>query len=219
MKKFILPFFIIGIIVLSLSRCVVTQEYHFNNDFSGKSSTQIDMTSLMGFLSTMDSTGDATNSLDTLEILFAEATKELRSLGATNVSYKWTGEDKSIVNINYEFPNVKTLNKIMAKSNTGTLFAGTKQDEKSMPKFTRKGRRKLIFKGQNFEKTNINLDENSEEMFEYYKFITIISFDRKIKRLEGNYELSEDKKSIKIEKNLKEISSEKGIVDFEIKLK
>lgn len=219
MKRIIFYLTGIFIVLFTISSCTITQEYHFNRDLSGTATTTIDMTALMEFMASMDSTGEAGNSLDTLDESFAETAEELRDLGAENVEYGWQGEGKNIIFLSYDFKDIETLNKIVSSQDATTGMAGSTTDEGPKAEFDNKGKRTLIYKAADLKDSELANSEDMESMSEYYTFKTIFTFDRKIKNLEAEgYEISEDNKKISMEATLKDVLEEDFSQDFVVKL-
>lgn len=204
-------------LLLTVTSCTITQEYHFNRDLSGTASTTIDMTALMEFMNSMDTT-ESSNSLDTLDENFAETAEQLRELGAENVEFGWKNDEKNIIYLSYKFDDVKTLNEILASQDAATGLAGG-DSEGPKAKFINKGRRKLTYKAPNLSDSELKDNEEIKSMAEYYEFKTIFTFDRKIKKLEAEgYEISDNKKKISNKANLNEMLEDDYTQDFNVKL-
>jgi len=215
-----IKFTIAGVLflLLTITSCTITQEYHFNRDLSGTATTTIDMTALMEFMESMDTT-ESSNSLDTLDENFAESAEQLKELGAENVEYGWKGEGKNIIFLSYEFDDIETLNTILASQDATTGLTGGGDSDGPKAKFENRGKRKLIYKAPEMNDSELANNEEMESMAEYYKFKTIFTFDRRVKQLDAKaYELSENKKKIMQEATLKEMLSDDYSQDFEVKL-
>lgn len=217
-----LTHYLFGIIffLFTISSCTITQEYHFNRNLSGTASTTIDMTALVEFMKSMDTT-ESVQSLDTLDKNFEEMAKQLKEVGAKNVEFGWKVDKKSILYIKYDFDNIESLNNIMSQSDiTGNITKKTANNNTSRAEFSNNGRKKISYKAPDINKDSLFNESDIESMNEYFNFVTIFSFDRKIKTLiSESYSISEDKKSILQKASMQEFISNENSQDFEVTLK
>ncbi len=223
MKKITL--IIASMILFFVSSCTITQEYKFNDDFSGTTETNIDLSSMINLIKSSDTTGNSDNSFDTLTNTFAGIEEELDNLGAKNINLEWN-ENHTIITLSYDFDNIDMLNKITNKIDIINLLSLNeepgKEEKKSkeIQKFTIKGKKKFIYNQPILENDTLFSGENSDAMNKYYKYKLIFSFDNEIKNINNKEaELSKDKKSISFEGNLFDLTNEENKTNFKIKLK
>jgi len=215
MKIFkILPF----ILALFLASCTITQEFKFNKDFSGNTKLSIDMGSLMEMMSGMDSTGTQNKNMkDSLDFLFKESKEKLDSLGIKNIKFGWeNGTD--ILFMSYDFDNIATLNKTLNASNQGNSAFGKAISTEPHIYFTLKGK-ELSYKGP---KSNNDLGNNPDmqSMKDYYKYIVIFNFERKIKKSDNpNFVISADNTRAELNGSMFEILKPGYNSDITFKLK
>ena len=205
-------------ILFLFASCSITQEFHFNKDFSGTSKISIDMSQAKTFMSGMDSTGKD-NSLDTLDKSFAETAELLKKAGAENIKYGWN-DDKTILSISYDFKDIETLNRTSREGgDAGEIITGKAGSEKKA-EFFGKGK-KFTYKAP--EKTEKDTLFNSDEMAgmkDYFKYTLKFSFDRQVKKYDNkNAVLSADKKEIIFSGNMSDMLKEGYTTDLNVKLK
>ncbi len=207
-------FALIGILIFT--GCSITQEYHFNNDFSGNYNFEMNMGDMISMLQSMDTTG-AFNSLDTLEQSFDQIKTEYSEAGAKDIQVGWKN-DKSTIFISFSFDNLESLNGIIENSsNDLNLFAGNTQTQKA--KFSNKGKNKINIDFPETSKDSATMS-GMEGMQDYLTIETIFSFDRQIKKTNNpNAKFSDDKKSIRFEGKMNDFIKEGYTMDSQIKLK
>ncbi len=207
---------IIVLIVILFTGCTITQEYHFNNDFSGNYSMELDMGDFINMMKSMDTTGNM-SSLDSMDQSFNELSEQYKAGGAKNIETGWK-DDKSTMFIKFDFENLDILNDILAGAGEESdmfSFAGTK----GTSNFSNKGSKKLIIDLPEFSNDTLSMDE-MEQMKDYLSFETIFSFDREIKKVDNeNVLISGDKKSFKFEGNIDDFMKEGFTMDTNVKLK
>ncbi|MEA2043330.1 MAG: hypothetical protein U9N85_12380 [Bacteroidota bacterium] len=205
-------------LLAGISSCTITQEYHFNKDMSGSVSSTIDMSQLIDYMNSMD-TSNSSQSLDTLDNTFKEAAQELEDMGAENVQFGWKTDEKKVLYINYEFSDIEMLNKISASNEMTKSVLGQNDNPANTIKFETNGRRELIYDAPVLKNDSLS-DSDMESIGEMYTFETIFSFDRKIKSLDNDsYTISEDGKSFSQTLTLNDLYSEEISRDFKLKLK
>jgi len=193
--------FIAGLLVLFLTSCTITQEYHFKKDFSGTAKMTIDMGTFMDMMAGMDSTG--TQSLDmkdSLDFAFKESAEKLEGIGVSNINYGWQDDDK-VMFLSYDFPDIEVLNKAMNASDDGNSAFMKNEDNDDHVYFIRKGKT-LTYEGVKSKNDSINTSEMAS-MKDYYKYKLIFTFDRKVKKVDNpNISLSENKKEATLSASL-----------------
>jgi hypothetical protein len=207
---------VVMITLMFLASCTITQEYHFNKDFSGNYNMEMEVGELITMLKAMDTTGNMT-ALDTLDQQFKDISKNYEDAGAKNVEAGWKN-DKNTIFITFDFKDVESLNSILKNTgeNADFLSLGSNSEPVS---FTHKGTKFL-----SVDLPEINSDTGSlkelEQMKDMLTIETIFSFDRKIKKISNeNAEISPDKKSFKFESKIGDMMKEGYTMDTEVKLK
>ncbi len=215
--------YIITLFLLLILSCNISQEYTFNKDMSGTSSLEVDMSQLIDYMSSIDSSNsfNKRKSIDTLDKSFEKIAAKFTENGATNVKYGWK-KNKKILFISYNFKDINTLNKMLALNETGELFGGRMGTDSisKNPKFIKKGKRKLSYIAPSNTNDTIFKKADIESMKDYYGYKLKFNFPTKIKALKSEYaKLSPDKKSIEFSGSLFDIYSPDYSMNFEIKLK
>lgn len=207
------------LLTICLSSCTITQEYHFNKDFSGTTKLSIDLGTLIEMMAGLDSTGTQNQNMkDSLDFVFKESAQKLDSLGMKNIQYGWE-EGTNVLYMSYDFANIDELNKALNASNSqNEAFNKTISDEPHVY-FTQKGRKTLIYTGPK-SKNDISGNKDMESMKDYYKYAVTFSFDRKIKKIDNpNVVLSDDNKKAELKGSMFEIIREEYNSDITFKLK
>ena len=172
------------LIAFAFTSCTISQEYKFNDDFSGRSETKVDMSGLINVMKAMDTTGNG-GDLDTISESFAEIENILQREGAKNINLGWN-DDKTVIILEYDFDNINSLNNLITQADPmQLLFSEKKENVKKTKgnKFTVKGDNKLIFKAPELESDTIFTGEDMASMKEYYKYELSFSFNKKIKKV------------------------------------
>jgi len=216
MKKSFILLFVVTIFIAS---CSITQEYHFNKDLSGTSSTTVDVSMLKGFMGGMDSTGSADKTLDSLGLAFAEVSSKLEEAGAKNVKYGWN-EDKTILSISYDFSDLDNLNKCLTADNSSDKLLGVMGESSGKISFS--GNKKALqykVPKKSVMDSTLNTTE-MQSMKDYYKYSLILSFDQKIKSIDNKAAtISEDGKKVTMNCSLLDLASPTFNSDILVKLK
>jgi hypothetical protein len=208
--------FLIVAVLFITTGCSITQEYHFNNDFSGRYNLEMNMGDMISMLQSMDTTGSF-NSLDTLDQTFEQIQKQYNEAGAKDVNVGWKN-DKTTIFINFNFDNIESLNNILSNSNNDfSLYtSGTSSGKVS---FEKSGKNTL---NMDFPETSKDTAAISsmEGMKDYLTIETIFSFDKQIKSIDNNRcKMSPDKKSVIFEGKVDDFTKEGYTMDSKIKLK
>ncbi|OQY02303.1 MAG: hypothetical protein B6I20_07105 [Bacteroidetes bacterium 4572_117] len=210
--------YILLFIVFIFTSCTITQEFHFNKDFSGSAKITIDMGTLIDMMAGMDSTGtQSANLKDSLDFAFKESSEKLKGLGVTNVNYGWLDNDKTTY-LSYNFPDIETLNKAMNASDDGNTSFMKSEDNDEHVYFKRK-RKTLIYESVKSKKDSVNSKEMAS-MKDYYKYKLIFTFDRKIKKVDNkNIILSEKNKKATLNASLIDVIKHdyNSIIKFKLK--
>jgi hypothetical protein len=206
----------IALIILFAAGCTITQEYHFNKDLSGNYSLEMNVEELIGFMESMDTTGNMSG-LDSMDQSFLEMSEKYKENGAKNVQAGWK-EDKTTIFVSFDFDDISTLNNILNNSSgSDDLLSFGASSEPA--EFANKGMKKLSINMPEYSNDTLNMNEMGE-MSNYLNFETIFSFDRTIKKIDNQEAvLSDDKKSFKFEGNLDKFLDENFSMDTNIKLK
>ena len=207
---------IIALIIILFTGCTITQEYHFNNDFSGDYTLELEMGDLINMIKSMDTTGDM-SSLDSMDQSLIELSEKYKEAGAKNINTGWK-DDKNTLFLTFDFENLETLNDILnsvGEESDMFSFAGSK----GTTNFSNKGSGKIIVDLPEY--INDSISENEmDQMKEYLSIETIFSFDREIKKVKNeNAVISEDKKSFKFEGKINDFMKEGFTLDSDVKLK
>lgn|GEM_PF-1319058 len=206
----------IVIFVLFATSCSITQEYHFNNNYSGDAKTSIDLSMLKGFMSGLDSTGND-NSLDTMDRSLAEIADALKLTGVENVQYGWNN-DKTVLFISYNFKDIETFNKAAGAEQQGSTLLSMDRSSNDKIRITAKGKNFFYDSPEITKEDTIFNSESMASMKDYYKYKLILNFDRKIKRLDNKKAvLSEDKKSIEYSGNIADMFAKGSSFDVHLK--
>jgi len=208
--------FFLALILFFAAGCTITQKYHFNKDLSGNYSMEMNVEELIGFMESMDTTGNM-NGIDSMDQSFLELSEKYKEAGAENVEAGWK-DDKTTIFVAFDFDDISSLNKILQNSgDTDDMFSFGGSSNPA--EFSNKGMKKLNIDLPEFSNDTLNLDEMGE-MSNYLNFETIFSFDRTIKKIDNeNAVLSDDKKSFKFEGNLEKFTEEGFSMDTNVKLK
>jgi len=198
MKKLI---FIGLLLVLLTTSCTITQEFHFNKDFSGTAKLSVDMSMFVGVMKGMDTSSKGNSFSDSLKYAFTESKLKLDSLGATNVKYNWN-DSTSVMFLSFDFKDIDMLN--VALNATDETNKELTKNESKEPHiyFKRKGRKTLIYEG-NKTKSGKKSSKEMSSMKDYYKYNIIFTFDRKIKKVQNSNVLHKEKsKKVELRGNM-----------------
>ncbi|MFN8257474.1 MAG: hypothetical protein U0W24_17395 [Bacteroidales bacterium] len=204
--------------VLFFTSCTITQEFHFNKDFSGSTKLSIDMGSLIEMMASMDSSGLQSNAIkDSLDMVFDKNLGKLDSIGVKNVKYGWE-EGNKILYLSYDFKDIEMLSKSLTASESANGAFGNADSTKSHVFFTLKGKT-LSYKG--LKSTNeASNNPDMESMKDYYKYNLIFTFERKVKSIDNpNVVLSPDGKRVELKGSMFEIIRPEYNSDIKFKLK
>ncbi len=214
-RTFLIPFLLIALFIGS---CSITQEYHFNKDLSGTYRFEMKMGDLINMMKSMDTTGKAMSSLDTLDQSFEEITTKYKDAGAKNVKVGWK-DDKTTIYINFDFENPESLNAVLANSSSESGINFMNGNSKTPAKITNKGKRFISFDFPEFDNDTISM-KGLESMKDYISIETVFSFDRRIKSINNkNAVISDDKKSFKFSGKLDKLLNKDFSMDTDVKLK
>ncbi|MBN1251382.1 MAG: hypothetical protein JXR51_00440 [Bacteroidales bacterium] len=203
--------------VLLLSSCTITQEFHFNKDFSGTAKLSVDMGMFIGMMKSMDTSSAQGSVADSLKYAFGESKIKLDSIGAINVKYNWD-DSTNVMYLSYEFSDINMLNSSLNATNE-TNKELTKEVSTEPHVFFKKNGKTLIYDGP---KTK-SADKSSKEMTsmkDYYKYNLIFTFDRKIKSAENPNIIHENgTKKVELKGSMFDILSQKYDSKITFKLK
>jgi phosphoribosyl-AMP cyclohydrolase len=204
------------LILVSFTSCTITQEYHFNKDFSGNTKLSIDMGTFMQMMAGMDSTGSSTRSMkDSLNIVFDESAQKLKDLGVKNIKLGWE-ENSDILYMSYDFDNIDILNNALNAANAQNATISKTISDEPHTYFSRK-RKTLIYKGP---KSSKDAPKDMESMSEYYQYALIFTFDRKVKKVDNpNVTLSPDGQKVELKGSMFKVIKTDFNSDIKFKLK
>jgi len=176
------------------------------------------MGDLINMIQSMDTSGNAMSSIDTLDKSFEEVALKYKNAGAKNVKVGWR-DDKTTIYINFDFDNIENLNSVMENSGKESgmkLFPGNSE---SLGKFTHKGKRNIFFDFPEFSNDTASMKDLAS-MKDYINIETVFSFDRRIKSIDNkNAVISDDKKSFKFSDKLNDMLNKDFSMDTHVKLK
>lgn len=206
------------LLVLFLTSCTITQEFHFNRNYSGTSKMMIDMGSFMDMMAGMDSTGvQGADMKDSLDFAFNESAKKLEGIGVTNIQYGWQ-DDNKVMFLSYDFPDIDVLNKALNASDDGNTSFMKADDNDDHVYFIRKGKT-LTYQGVKSKNDSINMGDMAS-MKDMYKFKLIFTFDRKVKKVDNpNISLSESNKKAVLSASLFDVIRPEYNATIKFKLK
>lgn len=235
MKKFRLFNWVMLIFIgISASSCFdILEEYTFNADGSGKARFTIDvsqMMDLMASFSEMDSTGEASQSM---EEMFTENStyQALKNIpGITNVVDLNSKEDQ-VIGYSYEFESLEALNNALAIDGGESQLMGMGMDMSADNArenyFEQKGKKLTrvfnMAKSDDEEKSeeDAQYEEMAKMMFADANYTIKYSFENGVKKVKKNENavISPDKKAVTIEVPLLDLLEEKGNLGAQIQLK
>ena len=235
-------FLIIGIVLISLTSCQITEKIYLEEDGSGKYNMEIDMSGMMKSLGDMggkeeiDSTYVAKDSIinfsdmliehkDSIAKLPKEKQEQLQKMKDVQMIIH---EDKSKNELSLSiigvFKNTEELN------NLQNILNATQSDEKQIPS---KYDIKYAFKKDEFSRKSSKKELTEEQLtkfdesmkgFEMFLSGTTYKLEYHFPKVIKNTTLkdakfSEDKKTLYIEKSINDWMNNPSVFDFEVKLK
>ena len=215
MKKLLL---ISLLFVFLMTSCTITQEFHFNKDFSGTAKLSVDMGMFIGMMKSMDTSSTKNSVADSLKYTFGESKVKLDSIGASNVKYEWN-DSTNVMFLSFDFKDIEMLNiSLNATKETNRELTKNKSTEPHVF-FIRKGKKTLIYNGSKKESSGKPSKEMSS-MKDYYKYNLIFTFDRKVKSVQNpNVIHTKKTKRVELRGNMFDIMSEKYDSKITFKLK
>lgn len=203
------------IIIVAIGGCTIKQVYHFNEDFSGISTTSIDMSLYKSFSDGHDTSNNESQVADTVMKYTGEIKSNMENLpGIKGVKAGYDSET-GLISISYNFESVEALNnaiRSLAAEKSTSLSKGTET-------FIRKGN-KLFYKIHNKESNEMTNSEEMESMKEYFKYQLVFSFDKEIKKVNNsNFTIAQDRKSTELNCSISEMLSPDFNTEIIIKLK
>jgi hypothetical protein len=219
MKKSLIYLFGLGMAFLMTS-CAMTTEVHFNKNYSGTYTQNIDFSGAMDIAK--EFAPDGADSDDMYDEMMSQVDRDkmLATIngvdGISNAAFNRS--DKSIVNFTFEFDNIESLNTVFQKlpeamSSDNEMLSQAMEGFDGVgsmgnPQFSRDG--KTITIGAAFPKDQLpedalsELDEMGgagmmETMMDMMDYNLHITFDKKVKavKLDGLELISQDKHSVK----------------------
>ena len=202
------------VLSLVLSSCAITNEVHFNKDYSGNYALNLDMGDLIEMAKSFDPSMEDTDIFE--DALPEETRAELDAMvssveGISNAKYDLT-EDYQFV-ISFDFEDIDALNGFFEQLSENLAESEDMMDEDmmagldafQMPQFTKEG--KVISYTANVPTDMLDMaTEEGGEMGDMMDMVTgmmdysvIMTFDRKVKSvdLDGVDLMGQDKHSVK----------------------
>lgn len=200
MRAFLFCFLLAGL----LSSCTIEETTQFNKDFSGQSNTKVDMSAMMSFMSSMDSTGSGKAEM------YAGIQKSLDSVNNTDNLKKYNlamnfDTNNNAINIGYKFKSLDDINAI-AKALAENQQQGMSLGAKSTFRWQKPGK-VLIMPGMEDLTASMG-DQASNPMMQGMTIVITRSFPKKIVSVSDNrFVISSDKKSITFKASLDELKN------------
>lgn len=254
MKKYILPLLLLSLLAFS---CSITEEIHFNKNFSGDFTYKFDLSKVKSFASMMKM-GDS--SAKGQDFNFDEFGKMKDSIHKSPLGqiegisdFKSDFDPSGVLSISFKFNDLEALNKIYGQLNFskfmdeksmkgmtgGTFTPGAPDEGDSTAKstvltnpsldnfvyFKAKGK-ELLYRRPKAQVNNKEMDDamKSMEMLQgmgnIFDYQTIITFDRKVKKVNSkNISASQNDQDVTIKMDLQQLTKQDKEPEVQIKLK
>jgi hypothetical protein len=207
MKKLIY-FIIIYTFLINLSSCIITQEIHFNEDFSGTYSFTYDYSEYINFFNNTETADSLMISNQDFEEMLKETEAELKKVyGLDKIEFGNDTVNGSIC-FSFQFADISSLNESLKLSSVyhdDVTFSGAIYFELD--------RKKLYFKRKPIDLSK-NADIDTDDMFNN---VLKISFEKKPRRIyiaDKNVKIQNDGKLIIEEGKLIDISTKEADWEF-----
>lgn len=178
MQKFIKSSFLI--IVFACSSCTVTQEFNFNEDFSGSAKFSFDISHLKKYLNSIDSnTVSSIQIKDSIDWIFSQKAFQLHNIGLENIELG-TNKNVNEFYFSFEFDNINELNKALIAPNNFSFFITELPVDTSQVYFTLNGNKSLSYTGI-VSNNDFMVTQEMEAMKAYFVIKTIINLKKSVK--------------------------------------
>jgi len=180
---------------LLITSCSLNQHIHFNKDWSGSLSYDIDMSSMKDMMGA-DTTGGGLGSMLGDSGEFTESMDALKaSPGLSNIIVK---EDTAngTFHIGFDFTDLAVLNEVMSGSGLGSLSTDTEKSKEHIYFALKKN--KLTYKMPPMDNSSTEEMGQMEGIMNMVTFELKISFDKQVKKIKS-------KTTASISKNKKEV--------------
>jgi len=205
MKKTFRPILATLAVALLLSSCVIEQNYHFKNDFTGSYQLRFDLSSMAG----MSGEDMGTDTIFTEESLAEMSQGYAEVEGITNVRSTY---ENNVLFTGFDFNGVKSLNEAMTRS------AENNESSTGIYTFTQKG--KTLKMKLNRSGLGDMSSDDAASMAEMVSFKLKLTFDKKIKKVKGDAATwNKGDNEVTLEFPMKDFLDEKKNLDVEIRLK
>lgn len=168
------------ILILVFNSCTVTQEFNFNEDFSGSAKFSFDIRHLKNYLYSIDSLSTSTLQLkDSIDWIFSQKAFQLNDIGLKNIEMG-TSENTNVFYFSFEFDNIDELNKALIAPNNFSFLAPEWPIDTSQVYFTQKGKESLTYHGI-VSNSRFTITQEMEAMKAYFVFKTIFNLKTPVK--------------------------------------
>ena len=224
-------------IAILFASCSITNSVHFNKNFSGTYTMELDLGDMIEFMMEMDST--MSDSLDNWEESLGgeqdfkkmeEKIEAIEGISNFNADFSTVG----VMNFTFDFEDTDALNRGLEAFNDEMEKSQAEQAEADgdmgfgapsldlTQEYSVNGKT-LMFKANNFmaaapEEEGMDMMGDMSELFDYYMEFT---FDRKVKTTtySGFALIKEDAHTVKTRMDLSEVDKDQENLTIEVKLK
>lgn len=173
------------ILVFACSSCTITQEFNFNEDFSGSAKFTFDISHLKKYLSSIDSTTISTIQLkDSIDWIFSQKAFQLYNVGLENIEIG-SNDNLNKFYFSFHFDDIDELNKALIAPNNFTFFMTEWPTDTSLVYFTLNNDNTLSYHGISTD-TNFGVTQEMEAMKAYFVFKTIFNLKDAVKKTNNN---------------------------------
>lgn len=212
--------YLFALVLMSNVSCTITQKYQFNEDLSGKTSVNIDMSALSALAGEEAEDGEDPigSALEDEEL--ADALAQLENVdGISNVNML-QDDDNGIIEISYQFANMEVLNTGVAGTDIMAKDAGGSEGHAYWTR--NKSGKKLSYRIPNMADAPgmEDLDMSSMEgMDDMFKYELVMEFAKPVKKIKKNSDatLSSDKKTIRWSSTLTKMMNGEATPNMDIK--
>jgi len=207
--------FLFFLLVAMLSSCTITQRFSFNRDFSGNLTHVVDYSrSIENSLGELQKNAESKDAVLDSAAMFDLKTAISAIRGITDVVLK---EMDNKVELECHFVNIESLNLLLSENND------LQKNVDQFCSFRQKGKKLFVtFNTDKLKKNNENpsplVDE--EQLFNAIVYRFEYQFEQGVKSAKGTPSIiSDDRKTVVVEKNLLQMSDSKFKKTLKIKLK
>ncbi len=194
---------ILIVFLISLSSCIITQEVHFNEDFSGNYSFTYDYSEYINFFQSAETEDSLMISAQDFEEMMTELESQITKVyGLDNIDFK-SDPDKGIVSFRFDFADISSLNeslRLTSVFNEDISLSGAVYFELD--------KKKLYFKRKPVDlSNNVNVDADEDMFHQVFK----ISFEKAPRKI------TIPDRSVKILNDGKLVVEEGKLIDISVK--